>query len=73
MTSRVMKLGPKRRGASRPTESAERSVSESANENAIALLAYRLWQDRGSPIGSHQDDWFQAESELQARARSQKA
>lgn len=27
-------------------------------------LAYRLWQERGSPIGSPEEDWFQAEKEL---------
>jgi Protein of unknown function (DUF2934) len=30
----------------------------------VELLAYWLWQQRGSPIGSPLDDWFQAEHML---------
>jgi Protein of unknown function (DUF2934) len=31
-----------------------------------ALRAYRLWQERGSPIGSPEDDWFRAEQEIRS-------
>jgi hypothetical protein len=31
----------------------------------IAQLAYGLWQKRGCPIGSPDEDWFRAENELQ--------
>ena len=30
----------------------------------IARLAYDLWQKRGCPIGSPDEDWFRAENEL---------
>ena len=30
----------------------------------VAALAYQLWQDRGSPVGSPDVDWFRAEREL---------
>jgi hypothetical protein len=30
----------------------------------VEILAYWLWQQRGSPIGSPLDDWFQAEQML---------
>ena len=30
----------------------------------IEALAYRLWMERGCPIGSDQEDWFRAESIL---------
>ena len=30
----------------------------------ITLRAYSLWQERGSPIGSPQEDWFRAEQEI---------
>ena len=30
----------------------------------IAQLAYDLWQKRGCPIGSADEDWFRAENEL---------
>jgi len=65
MASRAMKLSPKKGRA---------IESETVNGNAVALLAYQLWQKRGSPIGSAEDDWFQAENELQARTgQAQKA
>jgi hypothetical protein len=34
----------------------------------IAALAYTLWQARGCPYGSPEEDWSRAESELRARA-----
>ena len=30
----------------------------------IAALAHRLWQDRGCPIGSPEEDWFEAQRQL---------
>jgi Protein of unknown function (DUF2934) len=35
----------------------------------IEQLAYRLWLDRGSPIGSDQEDWFRAENMLNAESQ----
>ena len=37
---------------------------------AIAALAHRLWQSRGCPDGSAEEDWFQASKELRSRAHS---
>ena len=34
----------------------------------IADLAYFIWLDRGCPIGTSEEDWFRAESELRAKA-----
>ena len=34
----------------------------------IAALAYSLWQARGCPEGSPEEDWFEAAKELRARA-----
>lgn len=34
----------------------------------IALRAYELWRQRGSPIGSPEVDWLAAERELKQRA-----
>jgi hypothetical protein len=39
-----------------------------ASEQAIAERAYQLWLDRGSRIGSSDEDWFEAERELRARS-----
>jgi hypothetical protein len=32
----------------------------------IEQLAHHLWQERGCPIGSPEDDWFEAERQLTA-------
>jgi hypothetical protein len=37
----------------------------------IASLAYALWQERGCPDGTAEEDWFRAEQEIQARQQSQ--
>jgi hypothetical protein len=38
-----------------------------AKEEEIAILAYKLWQARGCPGGSAQEDWFHAVEELASR------
>jgi hypothetical protein len=38
----------------------------SAQHDQIALRAYRLWEQRGSPIGSAEEDWFRAEQEIRS-------
>ena len=32
--------------------------------NEIAVLAYALWQERGCPDGSPEEDWLKAEQQL---------
>ena len=32
----------------------------------VAALAYRLWQERGCPTGSPEEDWYKAEELLVA-------
>jgi len=39
-----------------------------AQHDQIALRAYRLWEKRGSPIGSPEEDWFRAEQEISSEA-----
>ena len=34
----------------------------------IAVLAYALWQGRGCPDGSPENDWYEAERQLKAQA-----
>jgi hypothetical protein len=36
--------------------------------NDIAALAHELWQARGGPEGSPDEDWFEAVKELRSRA-----
>ena len=40
------------------------AYQENADQSLIRLLAYELWQGRGCPDGSDQEDWFAAEEEL---------
>jgi hypothetical protein len=39
------------------------------SEKAIATLAYKLWEQRGRPIGSAEVDWLEAERQLEGRRR----
>ena len=34
------------------------------DQTELAALAYRLWQERGCPIDSPDEDWYRAEREL---------
>ncbi len=35
-----------------------------AHHQQIEKLAYQLWEERGRPLGSPDDDWFRAEQEF---------
>ena len=54
------------------TESTKKSGSpEPATANPerkliVEALAYSLWLQRGCPVGSDQEDWFEAEQQLRA-------
>ena len=40
---------------------------------AIAALAFELWQARGCPEGSPETDWFQAERDLKVETKARAA
>src|SRR5262249_31220309 len=42
----------------------ENVMNDEADHNQIERLAYELWQQRGSPLGSPEEDWFHAENQL---------
>jgi hypothetical protein len=66
MAGRALKIEPDNTDTNQPNDSTGQNASETANnENVTAALAYLLWHERGCPIGSSEDDWFQAEQELQ--------
>ena len=49
---------------------AERELTALGNdlgEEDIAALAYELWQARGCPDGSPDEDWYQAVETLRSR------
>ncbi len=52
-----------------PAQSAAQAagVEQDCNQDGVAALAYQMWQERGCPIGSDQEDWFRAENELKNR------
>lgn len=40
------------------------------NQTEIETLAYALWESRGRPVGSSDEDWLAAEKMLQGRGRA---
>jgi len=49
----------------KPSEPAAQIVAlDPHNHDDVALLAHKLWQGRGCPLGSDQEDWFRAENQL---------
>ena len=54
-----------------------RAVEESLEtpdslEPQLQALAYQLWLERGSPIGSPEVDWFEAEARLAVKGDGKK-
>jgi hypothetical protein len=62
MASRALKIHPKKALTSEPDARVDHSPD--VDESLIADRAYELWQARGCPAGSDQEDWFNAEEEL---------
>jgi hypothetical protein len=56
-------------GAHQPTQAATTGHGITAfGHNEIAALAHELWQARGCPEGSPDEDWFRAAEELRSHA-----
>jgi hypothetical protein len=45
----------------------EDTAAMNSDYSEVAALAYRLWNERGCPAGSPEEDWFRAERELNGR------
>ena len=45
-------------------------VEPSVSEEEIARRAYALWEERGCPIGSPEEDWHRAIEEFRARSEN---
>jgi hypothetical protein len=57
-----------------PNDDAVTKQPESIPHEDIALRAYLFWEERGSPIGSPEEDWLRAEQEIRSEnARPAKA
>jgi len=50
----------------KPASESKRKISATAapEPDHIAELAYTLWESRGCPIGTPEEDWFRAAQEL---------
>jgi hypothetical protein len=46
------------------SETGDKAVRTGSQKAMIEAAAYHLWQQRGCPIGSDQEDWFRAETLL---------
>ena len=51
----------------RPGDEEPVEISREGNPHEIAALAYFLWQQRGCPDGTADDDWSKAERELASK------
>jgi len=49
------------------TENQEQPQGSPVSESEIATLAYALWEKRGRPHGSPEEDWYQAERALRLK------
>jgi hypothetical protein len=41
-------------------------LEDELGHHSVELRAYRLWEERGRPWGTPEEDWFEAESEIRA-------
>ena len=65
-TDTVMRTAPAKESKERDAQSQKdqtSAVQESASQD-IASLAYALWEERGRPLGSAEQDWSGAEEFL---------
>ena len=44
-------------------------ASDRPEAEEVARLAHQYWLERGSPIGTPEEDWFRAEEELRLQRR----
>jgi hypothetical protein len=64
-------LGPADHGISPPTTGMgiipDDSPTGTCSYEEIAALAYQLWNNRGCPVGSPEEDWWRAERWLRTK------
>ena len=64
MACTALKINPQNSVTSAPDNAIEPRVAETVTEEQIATRAYQLWQKRGCPIGSPEQDWLEAQRQL---------
>ena len=65
-SSHAYQLSLKAHGGA-PAEHAANALAQEATPQDIAALAFQLWQDRGCPEGSPDQDWLRAAERLRSR------
>lgn len=55
------------------TDAETAPAAANSMEVEIRLRAYELWEERGRPGGTPDDDWFRAEQELLSQAGTESA
>jgi hypothetical protein len=45
--------------------------TRNSSREEIAVRAYQLWEERGRPIGSPEEDWSRAEKEIRGQEAAQ--
>jgi hypothetical protein len=70
MASRALEINPKNSVTSAPDHAIGIRVAETIGEDQIATRAYQIWQKRGCPIGSPEQDWLEAQRQLGLVERS---
>jgi len=60
----------KQAAASEESQRSSETTAQIATTEQIAKLAYTLWQQRGSPEGSPEEDWFRAEEKLRTHSEA---
>ena len=53
-----------------PDRPAKSSTDLPVPHEEIARRAYQLWEERGKPHGSHEEDWYRAEDELRRQSEA---
>jgi hypothetical protein len=48
-----------------------RQQTQNSSHEEIAVRAYQLWEERGRPIGSPEEDWSRAENEMRGEEEAQ--
>jgi hypothetical protein len=66
--SKPKKAAAKKTEAKKTEAATGIAIVKPVSQDEVAVLAHRLWAERGYQHGKHVDDWFRAEQELRGKA-----
>ncbi len=64
---------PESHNGNHETQSSADARPERLTQSEIASRAYERWQHRGRPDGSAEEDWFEAEREVESQQAATQA